>query len=115
MWAKRLRRTPKKKQQTAMSNFSEIINKEQPVLVDFFATWCGPCQTLSPILKQVKDELGESVSILKIDVDKNPAIATQFQVRGVPTMLLFKNGKQVWRQSGLLSKNDLISVIKQHS
>lgn len=98
-----------------MSNFSEIINKEQPVLVDFFATWCGPCQTLSPILKQVKDELGESVSILKIDVDKNPAIATQFQVRGVPTMLLFKNGKQVWRQSGLLSKNDLISVIKQHS
>lgn len=98
-----------------MSNFSEIINKEQPVLVDFFATWCGPCQTLSPILKQVKDELGENVSILKIDIDKNPTIATQFQVRGVPTMLLFKNGKQVWRQSGILSKNDLISVIKQHS
>ena len=98
-----------------MSNFSEIINKEQPVLVDFFATWCGPCQTLSPILKQVKDELGESVSILKIDVDKNPAVAAQFQVRGVPTMLLFKNGKQVWRQSGVLSKNDLISVIKQNS
>lgn len=98
-----------------MSNFSEIINKEQPVLVDFFATWCGPCQTLSPILKQVKDELGDSISILKIDVDKNPAIATQFQVRGVPTMLLFKNGKQIWRQSGVLSKNDLISIIKQHS
>lgn len=98
-----------------MSNFSEIINKELPVLVDFFATWCGPCQTLSPILKQVKDELGDSISILKIDIDKNPAIATQFQVRGVPTMLLFKNGKQIWRQSGVLSKNDLISVIKQHS
>lgn len=98
-----------------MSNFSEIINKDQPVLVDFFATWCGPCQTLSPILKQVKDELGDSVSIVKIDVDKNQAIAAQFQVRGVPTMLLFKNGSQVWRQSGLLSKNDLISVIKQHS
>ncbi|CAM3710040.1 thioredoxin [Flavobacterium saliperosum S13] len=98
-----------------MSNFSEIINKDQPVLVDFFATWCGPCQTLSPILKQVKDELGDSVSILKIDVDKNQAIAAQFQVRGVPTMLLFKNGKQLWRQSGVLSKNDLISVIKQHS
>lgn len=98
-----------------MSNFSEIINKDQPVLVDFFATWCGPCQTLSPILKQVKDELGDSVSILKIDVDKNQAIAAQFQVRGVPTMLLFKNGKQLWRQSGVLSKNDLINVIKQHS
>lgn len=97
-----------------MSNFSEIINKDQPVLVDFFATWCGPCQTLSPILKQVKDELGDSISVIKIDVDKNQAIAAQFQVRGVPTMLLFKNGKQVWRQSGLLSKNDLISVIKQH-
>lgn len=97
-----------------MSSFSEIINKDQPVLVDFFATWCGPCQTLSPILKQVKDELGDSISVIKIDVDKNQAIAAQFQVRGVPTMLLFKNGKQVWRQSGLLSKNDLISVIKQH-
>lgn len=97
-----------------MSTFSEIINKDQPVLVDFFATWCGPCQTLSPILKQVKDELGDSISVIKIDVDKNPAVAAQFQVRGVPTMLLFKNGKQLWRQSGLLSKSDLISVIKQH-
>jgi len=98
-----------------MSNFSEIINKDQPVLVDFFATWCGPCQTLSPILKQVKDELGDNISVIKIDVDKNQAVAAQFQVRGVPTMLLFKNGKQVWRQSGVLSKSDLISVIKQHS
>lgn len=97
-----------------MSTFSEIVNKEQPVLVDFFATWCGPCQTLAPILKQVKDELGDSVSVIKIDVDKNQAIAAQFQVRGVPTMLLFKNGQQVWRQSGVLSKNDLISIIKQH-
>lgn len=96
-----------------MSNFSEIINKDHPVLVDFFATWCGPCQTLSPILKQVKDELGDSVSVIKIDVDKNPSIAAQFQVRGVPTMLLFKNGKQVWRQSGVLSKNELINIVKQ--
>ena len=98
-----------------MSTFSEIVNKEQPVLVDFFATWCGPCQTLAPILKQVKDELCDSISVIKIDVDKNQAIAAQFQVRGVPTMLLFKNGQQVWRQSGVLSKNDLISIIKQHS
>ena len=68
-----------------MSNFSEIINQDKPVLVDFFAEWCGPCQTMSPILKEVKDVLQDGVSILKIDVDKNKAIATKFQVRGVPT------------------------------
>ena len=90
-----------------MGSFSEIINKEKPVLVDFFATWCGPCQTMSPILKQVKDELGEAVSIIKIDVDKNKALATKFQVRGVPTFMLFKNGKQIWKQAGLLTKNEL--------
>lgn len=90
-----------------MSNFNEIINKDKPVLVDFFATWCGPCQTMAPILKQVKDELGESVSIIKIDVDKNKALATKFQVRGVPTFMLFKNGQQVWKQAGLLTKNEL--------
>ncbi|WP_255702400.1 thioredoxin [Flavobacterium sp. SM15] len=98
-----------------MSTFSEIVNKELPVLVDFSAAWCGPCQTLAPILKQVKDELGATVSIIKIDIDKNQALAAQFHVRSVPTMLLFKNGQQVWRQSGLLSKNDLVSVIKKHS
>ncbi|KGO89209.1 thioredoxin [Flavobacterium suncheonense] len=98
-----------------MSTFSEIIDKEQPVLVDFFATWCGPCQTLAPILKQVKDELGDRVAIIKIDVDKNQTLAAQFQVRGVPTLVLFKNGKQVWRQSGLLSKADLIRIISQHA
>lgn len=94
------------------SNFQKIINSEKPVLVDFFATWCGPCQTLGPILKQVKDELGESVSIIKVDVDKNQQIGTAFQVRGVPTMMLYQNGKQLWRQSGVLSKNEIIDVIK---
>ena len=97
-----------------MSKFSEIINQEQPVLVDFFADWCGPCKMLSPILKQVKDKLGDGITILKIDVDKNQALASKYQVRGVPTMLLFKNGKQVWRQSGVLQENDIINVINTH-
>ena len=94
-----------------MSNFSNIINSEKPVLVDFFATWCGPCQMLAPILKEVKDSLGERISIIKIDVDKNQQIASLYQVRGVPTMILFQNGKQLWRQSGVLSKEDMIKII----
>ena len=96
------------------SSFNTIINSEKPVLVDFFAHWCGPCKMLSPILKQVKEELGDAVKLIKIDVDKNQPLAAQYQVRGVPTMLLFKNGKQVWRQSGVLQKNDIINVIKPH-
>lgn len=96
------------------SNFNKIINSETPVLVDFFADWCGPCKMLAPILNEVKQELGDAIKIIKIDVDKNQALAAKYQVRGVPTMLLFKNGKQVWRQSGVLQKNDLIKVIKSH-
>lgn len=98
-----------------MSNFDNIIASDKPVLVDFFATWCGPCQTLVPILKEVKDHLGDKISIIKIDVDKNPQIATRFQVRGVPTLMLYQNGKQLWRQSGVLSKNDLLKVILDKS
>jgi thioredoxin 1 len=97
-----------------MTKFSELINKEQPVLVDFYADWCGPCQTMMPILKEVKDALGDSVSILKINIDKNQSIATRFQVRGVPTFMLYKNGKQVWRQSGLIQKSELMQLIKSH-
>lgn len=95
-----------------MSKFSELINKDTPVLVDFFATWCGPCKTLGPILKEVKDTLGDTVSIIKIDLDKNQPLVSKYQVRGVPTMILFKNGKQVWRQSGVLQKNEIINFIK---
>lgn len=94
-----------------MSKFSELINQDQLVLVDFYAEWCGPCKMMTPILKEVKDVLKERVSIIKIDVDKNQSIASKYQVRGVPTMLLFKKGKQVWRQSGILKKEELINVI----
>lgn len=96
------------------SNFNDIINSEVPVLVDFFADWCGPCKMLAPILHEVKSELGDNVKIVKIDVDKNQPLAAQFQVRGVPTLILFQNGKQLWRQSGVLQKNDLVSIINQH-
>jgi thioredoxin 1 len=97
------------------TSFQNLINSEKPVLVDFFATWCGPCKMLAPILKEVKDELGESISIIKIDVDKNEQLASQYQVRGVPTMMLFQNGKNVWRQSGVLQKNEIVSVIRSHT
>jgi len=98
-----------------MSNFYSIIKSEKPVLVDFFATWCGPCQTLAPILKQVKDSLGDRITIVKIDVDKNQQMAAQYQVRGVPTMILFQAGRQLWRQSGVVSKEEIIKTIFEKS
>ncbi|MFI1770727.1 thioredoxin [Thalassobellus citreus] len=94
-----------------MSKFSEILNQNKPVLVDFFAEWCGPCKMMSPILKQVKDALGDRVFIVKIDVDKNQALAARYQVRGVPTLMVFNEGKQIWRQSGVVQKDEIISVI----
>ena len=98
-----------------MNNFDTIIQSEKPVLIDFFATWCGPCKMLGPVLKEVKDSLGDRVSIIKIDVDKNQQISSQYQVRGVPTMILFQNGKQLWRQSGVLSKEEIIKTILEKS
>jgi thioredoxin 1 len=97
------------------NSFDQIINSEKPVLIDFYATWCGPCQVLGPILKEVKDSLGERVSIIKVDVDKNQELATRQQVRGVPTMILFQNGQQLWRQSGVLSKEEIIKNILDKS
>lgn len=97
------------------SNFNTIINSETPVLIDFFADWCGPCKMLAPILKQVKEDLGDDIKIIKIDVDTNQLLAAKYQVRGVPTMLLFKSGKQVWRQSGVLQKDQIVSIVKQYS
>ncbi len=93
-------------------NFSDLINTDQLVLIDFSAEWCGPCKMLAPILGQVKAELGDSLKIVKIDVDKNQGLANTFQVRGVPTMMFFKNGKQLWRQSGVLQKADIVKVAR---
>ncbi len=90
-----------------------ILNDSKPVLVDFFAEWCGPCKVQAPVLK-VKSDVGDVVRILKIDVDKSPAIARQYQVSGVPTLILFKNGQPIWRQSGVASRKQLVDVIKQH-
>ena len=94
--------------------FQEIINQDKPVLVDFFATWCNPCKMMSPILKEVKDRVGENANIIKIDVDKYPQAASVYQVRGVPTLILFKKGNAVWRQSGVVSANELEKLIKQN-
>lgn len=96
------------------SSFKDIIKSDTPVLVNFFADWCGPCKSLAPILKEVKEELGDKVKIVKINVDKNQSLASMYQVRGVPTMLLFKGGKQVWRQSGVLQKMEIINVINSY-
>lgn len=96
------------------AKFNEIINQEQLVLVDFFADWCGPCKTLAPILHDVKAVLQDDVKIIKINVDQHQDLAAEFMVRGVPTMLLFKKGQMLWRQSGVLSKNDLVKIIREH-
>lgn len=93
-----------------MDSFQSLINSKIPVLVDFYATWCGPCQMLSPVLVQVKESLGERVKIIKIDVDKNQEIAAKYNIKGVPTMMLFQEGSSLWRQSGVLSKEEIIAV-----
>lgn len=94
-----------------MSKFSELINQPQPVLVDFYADWCGPCRTLAPILVQVASEVEGKAKIIKVNVDNNPAAAAHYNVRSVPTLLLFKNGKEVWRHSGVLPQHELIKVL----
>lgn len=93
-------------------SFNKLIQSETPVLIDFYADWCAPCKMLTPILKDIKSELGDSLKVVKIDVDNNQAIAGRFQIRGVPTMMLFKEGKVLWRQSGVLPKDAILNAIQ---
>ncbi|MGB0917295.1 MAG: thioredoxin [Flavobacteriales bacterium] len=97
-----------------MATFSELIDSENPVLIDFFATWCGPCKAMGPILQDVSKQIGDGAKILKIDVDKNQKAAAKYQVQGVPTLMVFKKGKIVWRQSGVVLANQLVEILKQH-
>ena len=96
-----------------METFNELISSSDvPVIVDFFAEWCGPCKTMSPILKQVKDMQGDKVRIVKVDVDKNNALVMQYSIQSVPTLMIFKNGKQMWRQSGVINAGELNKIVE---
>ncbi|WP_111707679.1 thioredoxin [Lutibacter citreus] len=96
-------------------DFNKLINGEKPVLIDFYADWCGPCKSQSPIIKQVAQEIDGKVRIIKIDIDKNQAIASRYNVRGVPTLALFKKGQIVWRKSGVQTKAQIMDIIKQNT
>lgn len=97
-----------------MSKFHELINADQPVLVDFFADWCQPCKMMTPILKEVAASMGEKAIILKVNIDKNPAAASHFSVQAVPTLVLFKKGKIEWRQSGVVPAGELINILTRY-
>lgn len=96
-----------------MSKFNEVINGDKPVLIDFSAEWCQPCRMMPPILKQVKAELGDRIRILKVDVDKNPAIARKWMIQNVPTLMIFKNGETKFRQAGVIPAQQIISIVQQ--
>jgi len=97
-----------------MVTFPELINSNKPVLVDFSAEWCGPCKMMKPILETLKADLGETATIIKVDVDKNPSAARAYKIQGVPTLIVFKHGKAMWRQSGVVQADQLKSIIKKY-
>jgi len=97
-----------------MSGFNELINRNEPVLIDFFATWCGPCKMMPPILDELKERVGENAAILKMDVDKNQKLARKLNIRGVPTLVLYKHGKIVWRASGVKQASELEKIINKY-
>lgn len=98
-----------------MATFSELINSDKPVLVDFFAEWCGPCKMMKPILKELKTKIGDKATIIKVDVDKSPSVSTVYKIQAVPTLVLFKNNKVLWRQSGVVQSNQLEQLINQYA
>lgn len=97
-----------------MNDFNELIGESKPTLVDFFATWCGPCKMQSPILEQVKAVVGDDANIIKVDIDRNQELAARYHVQSVPTLILFKNGEPVWRTVGLQQQNLLVDKLKEH-
>ncbi|HVT87050.1 MAG TPA: thioredoxin [Chitinophagaceae bacterium] len=100
--------------QEKQKTFSEIIRSDKPVLVDFSAEWCGPCKMMKPILEELKTKMGDTVTILKVDVDESPLVSSVYNIQGVPTLILFKNGEILWRQAGVVPAKNLETIIKQH-